>query len=406
MKLTFPCRNIMQFLQPDIVHSRELWELLYHHIPQYFRDSQNTHLPTLLAFPLGPNKNHLSDQLRNGGCTLAGMLDFRTLWQKVVQKRNTIVKEKSNLVKSCREPSGRHLFWDAWLGTSYQKSRRRLPPQAVPENPLFERRIWIESQPVAWWTLDPSPLWGGKDTCIYTLCHIYIYMYTYIDRKGYKFGLSELESRTMSQFRRLTCAPVVAALAAIIAILFGVRMSEELAATMCTQQHLFNIHLLAGYSEYLEWRNSCILLTLWLSLWLIHTVSIITNFMSKFQISTQSRAAMSPKNKGNTLIRFGYNRIEQGKAAYQQRPWVFRWSRYIRMNIFQQSLPWILFSKPQHGNPKPWEIPSDQKQNFGIKVGINVSGPPVHCSIKAGISPPWHEKTNASPNSGFILLQR
>ena len=43
-----------------------------------------------------------------------------------------------------------------------------------------------------------------------------------------------------------------------------------------------------------------------------------------------------PKNKGNTLIRFGYNRIEQGKAAYQQRPWVFRWSRYIRMNISQQ----------------------------------------------------------------------
>jgi len=50
----------------------------------------------------------------------------------------------------------------------------------------------------------------------------------------------------------VTCAPVVAALAAIIAILFGVRMLEELAATMCTQQHLFNIHLLAGYSEYLE----------------------------------------------------------------------------------------------------------------------------------------------------------
>lgn len=206
----------------------------------------------------------------------------------------------------------------------------------------------------------------------------------------------------MSQFRIVTCAPVVAALAAIIAILFGVRMSEELAATMCTQQHLFNIHLLAGYSEYLEWRNSCISLILWL----IHPDSIITNFMSKFQISTQSRAAMSPKNKGNTLIRFGYNRIEQGKAAYQQRPWVFRWSRYIRMNIFQQSLPWILFSKPQRGNPKPWEIPSDQKQNCGIKVGINVSGPPVHCSFKAGISPPWHEKTNASPNSGLILLQR
>ena len=58
-------------------------------------------------------------------------------------------------------------------------------------------------------------------------------------------------------------APFIAALAAMIAILLGVRMLEELAATMCTQQHRhINIHLQlgTGYSEYLEWRPSCILL--------------------------------------------------------------------------------------------------------------------------------------------------
>lgn len=186
------------------------------------------------------------------------MLDFRTLWQKVVQKRNTIVKEKSNVGEVMQGTIVfRHLFWDAWLGTSYQKSRRRLPPQAVPENPLFEQNNASKKKPELNLSLWPRGLLthlrcGGEKTHVYIHYVIYIYIYTYIDRKGYKFGLSELESRTMSQFRRLTCAPVVAALAAIIAILFGVRMSEELAATMCTQQHLFNIHLLAGYSEYLE----------------------------------------------------------------------------------------------------------------------------------------------------------
>ena len=128
------------------------------------------------------------------------MLDFRTLWQKVVQKRNTIVKEKSNVGEVMQGTIVfRHLFWDAWLGTSYQKSRRRLPPQAVPENPLFEQNNASKKKPELNLNLWPRGLLthlrcgGEKHMYIYIMS--YIYIYTYIDRKGYKFGLSELESR-------------------------------------------------------------------------------------------------------------------------------------------------------------------------------------------------------------------